>query len=398
MKKLWKRCEKVLLVAFLAAFIGKSAGISVFASSVADTPANTVADPDTSANTIADPDTTKNTTVDHDSTTDTGEPSGDDAYSNDPQNPAMSELSSEAKKDPVRAEISSDDTDVQAEISDETLADDNVVIAEEDKPYLALGADLTEAQKSQVLQLMGVNPDDIGKYDLVTVKNEEEHQYLDSYLDASTIGTRALSSVVIVKRDKGDGIHISTKNISYCTIGMYKNALATAGLEDADVIVAAPFPISGTAALIGAMKAYANMEDSKVDKESLDAAMNEIVVTGELSENLGDKEQSEQLIAYVKKKVLEDGLDTANEIQDVISEACDKFQVSLTDENKERIVSLMEKIGSLDIDVDSLLKQAGAIYDSLADMEEETGFFAGIAAFFKKIAQAIISFIQGIFS
>lgn len=398
MKKLWNRCEKVLLVTILATFIGKSAGISAFASSVADTPANTVADSDTPANTIADPDTTKNTTVDHDSTTDTEEPSGDDAYFNDPQNPAMSELSSEAKKDPVRAEISSDDTDVQAEISDETLADDNVVIAEEDKPYLALGADLTEAQKSQVLQLMGVNPDDIGKYDLVTVKNEEEHQYLDSYLDASTIGTRALSSVVIVKRDKGDGIHISTKNISYCTIGMYKNALATAGLEDADVIVAAPFPISGTAALIGAMKAYANMEDSKVDKESLDAAMNEIVVTGELSENLGDKEQSEQLIAYVKKKVLEDGLDTANEIQDVISEACDKFEVSLTDENKERIVSLMEKIGSLDIDVDSLLKQAGAIYDSLADMEEETGFFAGIAAFFKKIAQAIISFIQGIFS
>lgn len=384
MKKLWKRCEKVLLVVILAAFMGKSAGMFVFASSVADTPANTIADSDT--------------TVDHDSATDTEEPAEDDAYLNDPQNPAMSELSSEAKKDPVRAEISSDDTDVQAEISDETLADDNVVITEEDKPYLALGADLTEAQKSQVLQLMGVNPDEIGKYDLVTVKNEEEHQYLDSYLDASTIGTRALSSVVIVKRDKGDGIHISTKNISYCTIGMYKNALATAGLEDADVIVAAPFPISGTAALIGAMKAYANMEDSKVDKESLDAAMNEIVVTGELSENLGDKEQSEQLIAYVKKKVLEDGLESASEIQDVISEACDKFQVSLTDENKERIVSLMEKIGSLDIDVDSLLKQAGAIYDSLADMEEETGFFAGIVAFFKKIAQAIISFIQGIFS
>lgn len=398
MKKLWKRCEKVLFVAILTALMGKSAGMPAFASSVADIPANTSADSDMPADTSADSDPTKDTTIDDGSAADTEDPAEDDAYLNDPQNPAMSELSSEAKKDPVRAEISSDDTDVQAEISDEALADDNVVITEEDKPYLALGADLTETQKSQVLQLMGVNPDDIGRYDLVTVKNEEEHQYLDSYLDASTIGTRALSSVVIVKRDKGNGIHISTKNISYCTIGMYKNALATAGLEDADVIVAAPFPISGTAALIGAMKAYADMEDSKVDKESLDAAMNEIVVTGELSENLGDKGQSEQLIAYVKKKVLEDGLDSADEIQDAISEACDKFQVSLSDENKERIVSLMEKIGSLDIDVDSLLKQAGAIYDSLADMEEKTGFFAGIAAFFKKIADAIISFIQGIFS
>lgn len=412
MKRFWKRCRNVLLAVLLAAFAGGFLEMPVFAASVADTPANTITDADAASS---------NTTTSNGTVADSEDPASADASSDDPENPAFTggssddpenpafkdgssdnpvraDISSEDPESPVRADISSEDTDVQAEISDETLADDNVVIKEDDKPYLALGADLTNEQKNQVLELMGINPDDIGNYDLVTVKNEEEHQYLDAYLDSSMIGTRALSSVVIVKRDKGDGIHISTKNISYCTIGMYKNALATAGLEDADVIVAAPFPISGTAALIGAMKAYADMEDTKVDKASLDAAMNEIVVTGELSENLGDKEQSEQLIAYVKKKVLEDGLDSAKEIQSAISEACDKFDVSLTDEDKERVASLMEKIGSLDIDVDSLLKQAGSIYESLADMEEQTGFFAGIIAFFKKIADAILSFIQGIFS
>lgn len=412
MKRFWKRCGNVLLAVLLAAFAGGFLEMPVFAASVVDTPANTITDADAASS---------NTTTSNGTVADSEDPASADASSDDPENPAFTggssddpenpafkdgssdnpvraDISSEDPESPVRADISSEDTDVQAEISDETLADDNVVIKEDDKPYLALGADLTNEQKNQVLELMGINPDDIGNYDLVTVKNEEEHQYLDAYLDSSMIGTRALSSVVIVKRDKGDGIHISTKNISYCTIGMYKNALATAGLEDADVIVAAPFPISGTAALIGAMKAYADMEDTKVDKASLDAAMNEIVVTGELSENLGDKEQSEQLIAYVKKKVLEDGLDSAKEIQSAISEACDKFDVSLTDEDKERVASLMEKIGSLDIDVDSLLKQAGSIYESLADMEEQTGFFAGIIAFFKKIADAILSFIQGIFS
>lgn len=412
MKRFWKRCGNVLLAVLLAAFAGGFLEMPIFAASVADTPANTITDADAASS---------NTTTSNGTVADSEDPASADASSDDPENPAFTggssddpenpafkdgssdnpvraDISSEDPESPVRADISSEDTDVQAEISDETLADDNVVIKEDDKPYLALGADLTNEQKNQVLELMGINPDDIGNYDLVTVKNEEEHQYLDAYLDSSMIGTRALSSVVIVKRDKGDGIHISTKNISYCTIGMYKNALATAGLEDADVIVAAPFPISGTAALIGAMKAYADMEDTKVDKASLDAAMNEIVVTGELSENLGDKEQSEQLIAYVKKKVLEDGLDSAKEIQNAISEACDKFEVSLTDEDKERIASLMEKIGSLDIDVDSLLKQAGSIYESLADMEGQTGFFAGIIAFFKKIADAILSFIQGIFS
>ena len=37
---------------------------------------------------------------------------------------------------------------------------------------------------------------------------------------------------------------------------MYKNALVTAGIEDADIIVAGPKNISGTAALVGVFKAY----------------------------------------------------------------------------------------------------------------------------------------------
>ncbi len=297
----------------------------------------------------------------------------------------------------IRADIEKNDTNVHADISVDDADDDNVVIKENDKPYLALGANLNEEQKNTVLNLMGINPADLDQYNVVTVTNEEEHQYLDGYLDASTIGTRALSSVVIVKRDKGDGIHISTKNITYCTVGMYKNALATAGLEDADVIVAGPFRLSGTAALIGTMKAYAAMEDTDVDAESLDAAMNEIVVTGELNDSLGDDVQTEEFIAYVKQKVVEGSLQDKGKIQEVIKEACKKFKITLNDQEKEQITALMQKIGSLDIDIDSLLKQAGSIYESLKDMEGSSGILAGIAAFFKRLLEAVTAFFKGLF-
>ncbi|MCI8448388.1 MAG: DUF1002 domain-containing protein [Eubacterium sp.] len=286
--------------------------------------------------------------------------------------------------------------EIETEIIQDPADDDNVVIAEDDKPYLALGADLTNEQKNTVLGLMGIDPASLEDYHVVTVTNEEEHQYLDDYMNASTIGTRALSSVVIVKRDKGDGIHISTKNISYCTVGMYKNALATAGLEDADVIVAGPFRLSGTAALIGAMKAYADMEDKELDAESLDAAMNEIVVTGELNSSLGGEAQTEEFIAYVKQKVVEGSKDLES-IKKVIADACKKFDITLSDSEKEQIVSLMEKIGSLDINIDSLLKQAGSIYESLANMEDKSGILAGIASFFKGIFESIVSFFKGLF-
>ena len=248
-----------------------------------------------------------------------------------------------------------------------------------------------------MLGLMGIDPASLNDYQVTTVTNEEEHQYLDAYLDRSIIGTRALSSVVIVKREKGEGIHISTKNISYCTVGMYKNALATAGLEDADVIIAGPFPLSGTAALIGAMKAYADMEEETIDTDSLDAAMNEIVVTGELNESLGEDVQTEEFMAYVKQKVVEGGLKSKDRIQEVIAEACDKFEIVLNDSEKAQVASLMEKIGSLDINVDSLLEQAGSIYDSLKEMEKSSGFLSRIAAFFKDLFNAVIQFFKELF-
>lgn len=270
-------------------------------------------------------------------------------------------------------------------------ADDNVVIAADDKPYLALGENLSAEQQASVLGLMGIEAGNLGDYNVVYITNQEEHQYLDAYLSADKIGTRALSSVVIVKRDKGSGLNISTKNINYCTVGMYKNALATAGLKDADVIVAGPSPISGTAALIGAMKAYAEMTGEPVDEESLDAAMNEIVVTGELSDIItgADDGEVEEFIAYVKQKVLEGGLKDEQSIRSCIDDALEKYSFSMTDEEKNELTDVLVKISKLDIDVNSLIDQAKSLYDQIKNSDDAQGFlakiFQGIRDFFKNL-------------
>ena len=153
--------------------------------------------------------------------------------------------------------------------------------AVEEKPYLSLGADLSTDQKSKVLELLDVDEKALDQYNIVTVTNADEHKYLDDYLDSSVIGTKALSSVLVEKRDKGEGIDVTTKNITYCTAGMYENALTTAGVTDATVTVAGPFNITGTAALVGAMNAYEDMTGEDISSESKDAATNELVVTSE---------------------------------------------------------------------------------------------------------------------
>ena len=109
-----------------------------------------------------------------------------------------------------------------------------------DRPYVALGADLKESERATVLKLLGITEEELKDYDVITVTNEDEHQYLDEYLEASVIGTRALSSVMVVGKDAGNGINVNTSNISYCTPGMYRNALITAGVEDAGRF---PYPV-----------------------------------------------------------------------------------------------------------------------------------------------------------
>ena len=301
---------------------------------------------------------------------------------------------------PAPAAVSADAIETEQTLDE---ADDNVVIEEDDKPYLSFGADLKPEQQQVILDLMGIPAAELGNYDVSYVTNTEEHSYLGSYISAKEIGSRAWSSVVIIKRGKGNGINISTKNINYCTIGMYKNALVTAGVEDADIIVAGPQPISGTAALVGIFKAYSKMTGDEISENRVDTALNELVLTGRLEELEGvESEDVEKMVAYLKQKVAEGALESENSISAAIDEASRDFGITLSAEEKSELIELMLKIKDLDLDVDSLLSQAESIYKKLSDMGFDSSSASGIGEkigdFFSGIIDAIKEFFSGLFS
>ena len=276
---------------------------------------------------------------------------------------------------------------------------DNVEIKKDDKPYLALGADLSDDQKNTVLSLMGIDPANLANYNVTYVTNAQEHQYLDSYVDSSKIGSKSWSSVVIVKRKKGNGLNISTNNITYCTVGMYKNALTTAGITDADIIVAGPKPISGTAALVGIFEAYEAMTGEAVQDNVVDAALNELVVTGELEasiQGLTDQEV-EEFIAYIKSLIAEKELTDEKSINEAIDEACDKYGVTLSDDERQKIVDLLLKITSLGIDLSGLVDYAASLYNSFKNGGSSSGIIASIGNFFGNIFSAIGEFFKNLF-
>ena len=295
-----------------------------------------------------------------------------------------------------------DDKKSTENVTGDVIVDENndkVEIKKDDKPYLALGADLSDDQKNTVLSLMGIDPVNLANYNVTYVTNAQEHQYLDSYVDSSKIGSKSWSSVVIVKRKKGNGLNISTNNITYCTVGMYKNALTTAGITDADIIVAGPKPISGTAALVGIFEAYEAMTGEAVQDNVVDAALNELVVTGELEASIqGMTDQEvEEFIAYIKSLIAEKGLTDEKSINEAIDEACDKYGVTLSDDERQKIVDLLLKITSLGIDLSGLVDYAASLYNSFKNGGSSSGIMASIGNFFGNIFSAIGEFFKNLF-
>ena len=272
--------------------------------------------------------------------------------------------------------------------------------ASDQLPYVALGADLNSEQRATVLNLLGITESDLTHDTVVTVTNAEEHEYLDSYVSSSVIGTRALSSCKVLEEGKGHGITVEIYNITYVTPAMYENALATAGMKNASVVVAGPVPISGTAALVGAMKAYSQMHGTPISPELIDSATDELVKTGELADSLGDSEEAAELIAALKQVIAENDLATKEDINRAIDEVAGKLEISLSEEDRQLILDLMEKLSALDLDADNLAEQAQGIYSelqqrgfSLSDYgitkEEAQGLLARLIQFIKELLSSL---------
>lgn len=301
--------------------------------------------------------------------------------------------------------------DATSEMTEEEIAD--AIMENDNKPYLALGADLSEEQLQIVLDKMGIAKEDLEDYNVVYITNEEEHEYLDGYIDSSVIGTNALSCVMVKETDAGSGLRLTTMNINYCTINMYRNALITAGVENADILVVGPFPLSGTAALIGAMKAYEEMSGEELDEAAKTAALAELVVTGDVISSGESEEEADKLqdvMDYVKAEVIAGDITDWDAILDIIENAEIKFDITLTDEQKEQIAALMQKIAELDIDPVKLLEQAGDLYDKygetvLAEAKEilngifteevKASLWDSIKDFFSTLWNAITDFFTG---
>ncbi|MDR7236973.1 DUF1002 domain-containing protein [Neobacillus drentensis] len=252
---------------------------------------------------------------------------------------------------------------------------------------VTLGENLTTSQKETLLSEMGASED----VQIVTVSNQEEHQYLGKYVSKALIGTKAISSSAITIQPKGSGISVKTKNINWVTDEMYVNALITAGVKDAKIYITAPITVSGTAALTGIIKAYEISADKTIPEEVKQAANQEMVETAKLGDSIGDKNAA-ALIAKVKEEIAKNKPKNDQELQKIIEQAANELNVTLTDEEMKRLMDFFNKLKDLNIDWNQVSDQLNKAKDRISKFlqsEEGQGFLDKLKQFFIWLIDAI---------
>ena len=227
--------------------------------------------------------------------------------------------------------------------------------------FTCYGDDLSSDQYQMVLELLG---SDYANDTFIPVTIEDERALLGHAVSADKIGSRSLSSARVTLLDEGSGISVETHNINWVTPSMYSSALITAGVSNAKIVVAAPFEVSGTAALAGILKAYETASSEEISDLARTVAGSEMVLTGELSEAIGSEEAVE-LLAMVKQAIADYNLDDYDTLRPYVEQGAYQMGVQLTDDQLDQITELGVKIAQLDLDPQQLSQQLSGIVDNL---------------------------------
>lgn len=218
---------------------------------------------------------------------------------------------------------------------------------------VVLGSDLTAEQVDAMKRFLGVQ----AGVQTVSVTNAEERAYLGQYVPAEMIGQKAISSASVETLAAGSGISVQVSNITWVTPEMYASALVTAGVKDARVIAAAPLPVSGTAALTGILKAFESASGTGLPSSAKSVAANELYQTGQLGEQIGDKNKATRFIIMAKQQVSQAGTGDPTRIRAIITNVAKQNNITLTDAQIQQLTTLMTQIRSLNLSVSQLTTQ-----------------------------------------
>ncbi len=229
---------------------------------------------------------------------------------------------------------------------------------------VTLGADLSAEQQTMMLEYFGVYGEGV---ETLYINNAEEREHLAAYVPIEQIGTRTVSCAMVNPTTSG-GIQVKTANLTWVTGYMIASTLSTSGVVNCEVLAAAPFPVSGTGALTGIMMAYEAASGETLDEAKKDAATQELVTTATIAGDIG-QETAVQIVNETKIEVIEGNAASTEEIQGIVEDAVQNMEVSLSQEDRDLLVGLLDTLSGLDYEDE----EVDAMKDNLDRVEQAGG-------------------------
>lgn len=214
---------------------------------------------------------------------------------------------------------------------------------------VTLGADLTQDQQNTMMKYFGFSADTV---DIIYINNNDEREHLGSYVPLEQIGTKTFSCALVAPTTKG-GIQVKTANLSWVTCNMIASTLSTSGVTNCQVVAASPFEVSGTGALTGVIMAYETASDVTLDEEKKDLANEELVTTGNLADAVGQSKAT-AVINETKLQVIENNVTDIGEINNIVNNVSNNYDVTMSQDQSDEIAALMQKIAQQDYDITQL--------------------------------------------
>lgn len=234
-------------------------------------------------------------------------------------------------------------------------------VSADSRKVVTLGADLSEQQKQIVMNYFGVTADQV---DILTITNQDERDHLGSYVPLEQIGTHTYSCALVSPTASG-GIQVKTANLDWVTCNMIATTLSTSGVVNCDVIAASPIQVSGTGALTGIIMAYEQASGETLSPQKKELATEELVITGQLANNVGQKEAT-AIVNEAKTEIISQNITDVTVIQNIVNEAANDNNTQLTQDQVDMVTELLDKISQEDYNYDDMK-------DTLERVDENVG-------------------------
>lgn len=284
--------------------------------------------------------------------------------------------------------------------------DDKVVDEKWGKPVYVYGGSLTDSEVESLAKAMGY--DDMEDLESMAVTGDD----IVHFLGEGNPDSNMYSSAIITRSSKGSGIEVkinTPENVTKITVDQYTNAMITAGVEDAEVLVDSPKPVTGESALTGIYKAY-DEKGEELDQDRMEVAQEELETTADLSEDLDEDESAtlDDAIVDIKQQlgeIKEDQI-TEEQVKAIVDEALEKRDLDekLTDDQIARLVSMGYKYGQTDAITSEAVKDqlddlSEVVGDKIGDFNnwaDDVGLWEKIQEFFKSMWESLMNLINGV--